>query len=166
LTVLVLALFGAAIWFSADRRRTLRDIGIGFALVGFLVLAARVFGVGTLAGRGSAGTNEPASSVLNIGTSLLRQAAFTEFVIGLMLIAFAVLVGPTAAAARVREFASPAMRYGPVSAVGGGLVLALVVSWFRAPGPGATWLPIVFFFTICLGGAAWFQRVTVEENPV
>ncbi|HUW04342.1 MAG TPA: hypothetical protein VMW08_18475 [Acidimicrobiales bacterium] len=165
LTIVVLALFGAAIWFSADRRRTLRNIGVGFALVGFLVLVARIFGIGALAGSSSTTNGEPASSVLNIGTSLLRQTAFTEFVIGLLLIAFAVLVGPTAAATRVREFVSPAMRFGPASAIGGGIVLALAVSWFRAPGPGATWLPIIFFFAICLGGAAWLQRVTLDENP-
>jgi hypothetical protein len=165
LTLLVLVVFGSALWFSPDRRRTLRNVGIGFVVVGVVVLAARSFGIDALAGLGSGPGDEPALSVLAIGTSLLRQSGLTQLTLGLLLISFAVLAGPTRAATRFREIVSPAMRYGVASAIGAGIVLALVVSWFRAPGPATSWLPVVIFLATCLGGAVWLQRITLRENP-
>ncbi len=165
LTLLVLAMFGAAVWLSPDRRRTLRNVGIGFFVVGVVVLAARSTGIGALSGLGSGTDDEPAFSVLDIGTGLLRQSGLTQVTLGLLVIAFAVLVGPTKPATRVREFISPAMRYGVASAIGVGVVVALTASWFRASGPAASWLPVILFFATCLGGAVWLQRITLRENP-
>ena len=165
LTIAVFALFAAALWLSSDRRRTLRNIGIGFLVVGVIVLAGRLFGIDAVSDSGSSTNGEPAFSVLDISTTLLRQSALTIVMIGTLLTAFAVMVGPTNLATRLREFISPAMRYGTASAIGGGLVLALIVSWFRASGPAAGWIPVVLFFATCIGGAAWLQRVTVQENP-
>ncbi len=163
LVVLVLALFAAAIWYSSDRRRTLRNIGIGISIVSVTVLIGRQVGIGALVASSPNPGNEPALSVLDIGTSLLRQSAFTQFTVGLLLVAFAVLVGPTELAARVRRFIRPAMSYGAVSIVGGGVVLALILSFFRTSGPAAGWVVVSVLFAACLAGAAWIQRVTMSE---
>jgi hypothetical protein len=164
LALLVLALFGAAIWFASSRRRTLRNVGIGITVVGLVVAFARLVGIGALTS-GEPGSSEPAWSVLDIGTALLRQAALTQISLGLLLVAVAVLVGPTDAAARVRRFLSPALRYGAASVAVGGTALAVGFIWFRADGPAASWIVVLVFFAACLASVAWLQQVSLRENP-
>ena len=151
-------------YLSGDRRRTLRDVGISLVTVGVLVMVSRWLGVDALAGNLSqASDDEPAASILDIGSSLLRQIAVTEILIGVALIAFASLAGPSGVAQRIRGFLAPALRHGAIAAVIGGLAVYVFLLWISPGGPIDGWLLAVFVAGLCVAGVFWVQRVTLAE---
>jgi hypothetical protein len=166
LFVLVLALFAGAVYLSGDRRRTLRDCGIGLILVGLIVLVARIVSIDALVNNLTRADNdEPATSVLEIGSSLLRQVALTQLLIGIVLAGFAVVVGPTRVARGVRAMLAPALRRGTTSAVIGGIVVFIVLLWIKPGGPIDGWMLALGIAALCVAGVAWVQRATMAEFP-
>lgn len=164
--IAVVALFCGAVYLSGDRRRTVRDIGIGISLVSILVLLTRTLGLDALVDSlRRASDDEPARSVLDIGSSLLRQIALAQLVLGLFLVALAFMVGPRSPARALRAFAAPVLRHGVAAVVGVGLVLLAVLVWIKPGGPiSGRWVALGFA-ALCFAGVAWVQRVAVAEFP-
>jgi hypothetical protein len=162
--VVVVVLFAAALYLSAGRRRTLRDIGIALTVVGAIAVIGRIAGVAALADSVSKReSTEPASSVLDIGTTLLRQIALTEMLVGLVLIGFATLVGPSSFAHRLRAHLVPVLRHGALTTVGGGVFVFLVLLWIKPGGPIESWLVALVLAVLCVAGVWWVQRVSLAE---
>jgi hypothetical protein len=164
LLVLVVAAFAAAIYLSNDRRRAVRDCGIGLVAVGVVAMLARIAGVATLADNlARADGDEPARSVLDIGTTLLRQIALTEILVGLVLIAFAALVGPSSPARRIRGLLAPAFAHGTLFSVVGGLAVYLLFLWVKPGGPiSGGWIALGLA-VLCVAGVGWVLRTARSE---
>ncbi len=168
LAIAVLVLFALAVYIAKGRRReTLRNVGTTFIVVGVLLLVVRKVAGNYLV---DALTNNqvdeaPARQTWLIGTDLLSGIAWTAIVYGLIVMAAAILSGPTRAATWVRGHIAPTMRDRPglVYAVVG-LVYLLVVLWGPTPAFRNVLGIVVFGALIALGTEA-FRRLTVREFP-
>lgn len=166
LFLVVLGLFAGAVYVSGDRRRTVRDFGVGLVVVSLLVLLARSLGIDAAVDvLARADTDEPAQSVLWIGSSLLRQVAITQLLVGIAIFGFALLAGPSRVASGGRLALAPLLRHGVPSMILGGAVVFLVLLWLKPGGPMSTWLVALGVGALCVAGVAWVQQLTVREFP-
>jgi hypothetical protein len=168
LTLLVLILYGLAIWLAGPRRRqALRSAGLGFIIAGALVLLLR-----TVAGHALVNSlvaneaNKPAvEAVWSIATSLLSTVAASALAFGILVFIAAWLAGPTQIATPLRREAAPYIRDQPVAAaLAAFLVWLALVAWvpiaaFNKP------LGIVLFALLFAGGAELLRRQTRREFP-
>lgn len=168
LTLLVLLLYGLAVYLAGPRRRqALRSVGFGFIVAGALALIARGFAgdsvVGALATNESA--KPAAEAVWAIGTSLLVTVASSAIAFGVLVVIGAWLAGPTRSATRLRREAAPYVREQRAAtyAVAAGVYIVLVA-----------WAPIAAFhkliglllFALLLGlGTEVLRRQTLREFP-
>ena len=168
LTLLVLALYGLAIYCAGPRRRrALRSVGFGFIVAGALTLIARgLVGdsvVGALAANQS--VKPAAEAVWSIATSLLVTVASSAIVFGILIIIGAWFAGPTRLARALRREASPYMREqrGATYAVAGIVYLALIawalIAAFRKP------IGILLFAVLFGLGTEFLRRQTLREFP-
>jgi hypothetical protein len=109
--ILVLLMFAAALYLAVgERRRTLRNIGWAFVLMGLLVLVVRRFGgnyaVNALT---TSQYRHPAHRVWEIYTSELRDLGWAVILYGVFGILGAVLAGPTRLATRARSHIAPVL---------------------------------------------------------
>ena len=168
LALAMLALFALAVFLAKGRRReTLRNVGTSFIVVGVLLLVVRKLAgnwiVDTLTN--SATAEPPARQTWLIGTDLLAGIAWTAIIYGVLVMASAILAGPTRAATWVRSHLAPTMRDRPgvvYSVIG--LVYLLVILWGPTPAfRNVLWI-LIFGGLIALGTEA-FRRLTVREFP-
>ena len=167
--LLALAAFAGSIWLARDRRGMLSVVGADFLLVGFLLLVVRrVVGnylVDALADGES--IRDAAGSSWIIGTTLLADVAWALIVYGAVILAGAVLAGPSGPARRIRGAISPTLRDRPGAAwaILGGVYLILVL-W--APVPALeTWLGVLVLGGLAALGFEVFRRRAVGElEPV
>jgi hypothetical protein len=168
LTLLVLLLYGLAIYLAGPRRRqALRSAGFGFIAAGALALVARGFAgdsvVGALATNDAA--KPAAEAVWGIGTSLLVTVASSAIAFGVLVVIGAWLAGPTKPARRLRREAAPYVREQRAAtyAVAAAVYVALIA-----------WAPIAAFhkpiglllFALLLGlGTEILRRQTLREFP-
>jgi hypothetical protein len=168
LTLLVLLLYGLAIYLAGPRRRqALRSAGFGFIAAGALALIARGFAgdsvVGALAANDAA--KPAAEAVWSIGTSLLVTVASSAIAFGVLVVIGAWLAGPTKPATRLRREAAPYVREQRAGtyAVAAAVYVALIA-----------WAPIAAFhkpiglllFALLLGlGTELLRRQTLREFP-
>jgi hypothetical protein len=166
--IAVLVLYALAIYLARGmRRRTLRNIGWAFALVGVIVLVVRRalgnWAVDTLASPSFKGT---VHDVWLIGTAILGQIGTSALLYGLAVVIAASLAGPTRVAHRVRSWIAPMLNEQPgvVFAVVGGLYL-LVILW----GPTHAlrmWWGILLFAALIAAGLYVLRRQTLVEFPL
>ena len=161
----VLASFGGAVYLARGRRReTLRNCGIGISIAAVLMLVTREAGSDWLVDSLRRSTDEePAKSVVEISSSLLRQVALTDLFVGLTIVFFSVAVGPTRVARGLRQRLAPVLEHGPAAAVIGGLLVLLVLLWLKPGGPIDGWIIALGAAASCVAGVAWVQRVTMAE---
>ena len=167
LLVAVLFLYGLAIYLARGARRaTLRNAGIGFALVGLLILVLREllgnYIVSSLAKPGY----EPATHRLwLIGTSILGQIGAAVLLYGVIAVLGAVFAGPTAPAVWLRQKLAPVLneRQGIVWGVVSFLYL-LAILW---GGTHAlrTWWGILLLAGLIAIGVFALRRQTLTEFP-
>jgi hypothetical protein len=166
--IAVLVLYALAIYLARGmRRRTLRNVGWAFALVGVIVLVVRRalgnWAVDTLASPSFKGT---VHDVWLIGTAILGQIGTSALLYGLAVVIAASLAGPTRVAHRVRSWIAPMLNEQPgvVFAVVGGLYL-LVILW----GPTHAlrmWWGILLFAALIAAGLYVLRRQTLVEFPL
>lgn len=167
LVLLTLILYGAAIWLSPDRRRTVAMCGVCFLVAGIAALAVRRLGnnvvVDSLAK--SANGRDAAHEAWLIGTSLLRDAAQGSLLIGLFLLSGAWVAGPGRRATALRRISAPALRDQAVGVrVGLGVLILLLILW--APVPWTTkFIPLLVFTVAAFVWLEWVRRRTLEEFP-
>jgi hypothetical protein len=167
LLVAVLFLYGLAIFLARGARRaTLRNAGIGLALVGLVCLVLRTLLGNYIVNSLAAPGYQPATHRLwLIGTSILGQIGAATLLYGVIAALGAVLAGPTSLATRLRSFAAPVLneRQGFVWA-GVGFVFLLAVLW---GGTHAlrTWWGILLLGGLIAIGVVAFRRQTLREFP-
>jgi hypothetical protein len=168
LTLLVLLLYGLAIWQAGPRRRqALRSVGIGFVVAGAVALFFR-----SLAGHAIVNSlvkveaNKPAvDAVWSIATSLLVTVAVSAIAFGALVCIAAWAAGPTKLATRLRREAAPYVRDNPLGAgIAAFLLWLALVAWvpiaaFRKP------LGVLLFAILFAIGAELLRRQTIREFP-
>jgi hypothetical protein len=168
LTLLVVLLYGLAIWLAGPRRReALRSAGIGFIVAGAVALLLRsVAGHAIVNSLVKVEANKPAvEAVWEIATSLLATVAWSTFAFGVLVVIAAWLAGPTKWATRARREAAPYLRDQPgAAAIAAFLVwLALIavvpIAAFGKP------LGILIFAILFAAGAWLLWRQTEREFP-
>jgi hypothetical protein len=158
LAIVAVLLMAGAIALADDRRRTVVACGGCIIFAGFLVLAARRLGndagVNALAKGVNAGPAVRAT--LQIGTSLLSDAAWGSIVFGALVATGAWLVGPGVRATALRRVSAPAMRdYAILVNVGLAFLILLLVIWGPVPWTRSFW-PIIVF---AIAAFVWLARV-------
>ena len=137
LLVAVLALYGIAIWLARGARRaTLRNSGIGLALVGLLVLVIRhLLGNYIVDSLASPGYQPATHRLYLIGTSILGQIGAAALLYGAIAALGAVFAGPSAPAVWLRQRLAPVLneRQGIVWGGVGFVYLLLICGAARTP---------------------------------
>jgi hypothetical protein len=163
----VLVLYGAAIWLARGARRaTLRNAGIGLALVGILVLVLRKLLGNYITTSLAKPGYEPATHRLwLIGTSILGQIGAATLLYGAIAALGAVLAGPTAPAVWLRQRLAPILneRQGVVwGSVG--FIYLLAILWGGTHALRVWWGILLLAALIAIGVVA-LRRQTLQEFP-
>jgi hypothetical protein len=168
LTLLVIVLYGLAIWLAGPaRRQALRSAGLGFVVAGAVALLLRsVAGHALVDSLVAVEANKPAvETVWSIATSLLATVSWSAIAFGILIFLGAWLAGPTKLATRGRREAAPYLREQPA-----GVVIAAFLVWLAL----IAWVPIAAFgrplgvllFAILFAVGTWLLwRQTEREFP-
>jgi hypothetical protein len=168
LTLLVILLYGLAIYLAGPRRRqALRSVGIGFVIAGAIVLIGHKLAGGAVVDElaQTEAAKPAANAVWSIGTSLLVTVATSALAFGILLIIGAWLAGPTRLATRLRREVAPYARenLGAVYLGAGIVYLALIafapIAAFRKP------LGLLIFAVLLAVGTELLRRQIVREFP-
>jgi hypothetical protein len=168
LTILLLLLYGGAIYLARGRRRkALRSTGFGFVVAGVLVLLLRSIVGDNLTDSLAATTSvKPAvEATWEIATSLLVTVAVSAIVFGVIVVVGAWLAGETAMARALRREAAPYFResqaaaYGVAAAIWLALIAWAPVAAFRKP------FGILLFAALFAIGTELLRRQTLGEFP-
>ena len=165
LLVLVVAMYALAVYLAVgERRRTLRDVGWALVLVGIAVLVARR-GAGSYA---VDALTEPASREAGertwlIGSSILGQIGQASILYGVVIVAGAVLAGPTTLATSARRRLAPALEHQPGLAWAVvGCAYLLLVLWGPTQALRTVW-GVVLLGLLLAAGVAALRRETLRE---
>ena len=163
--LLVIILYGAAVYLARNwRREAVRNIGFATALGGFVVLIAVRLGIGFVAGTpDTPGGRSAVDSVLVIGTALLRQVAWSEIIIGLLIALGASLVGPARYAKRARHYTAQGFQRSAVATWIGFAVLVLAaLAW--SPFAAGNWLTVLIVVMLVVVGIEAIRRTSLAEH--
>jgi len=167
LLVAVLALYGLAIWLARGARRaTLRNSGIGLALVGLLVLVIRhLLGNYLVDSLASPGYQPATHRLYLIGTSILGQIGAAALLYGVIAVLGAVFAGPTEPAVWLRRRLAPILneRQGIVWGCVG-FVYLLLILWGGTHALRTWWGILALAGLIAIGVVA-LRRQTLTEFP-
>jgi len=167
LLVGVLFLYGLAIYLARGARRaTLRNAGVGLALVGLLVLVLRhLLGNYITDSLASPGYQASTHRLWLIGTSILGQIGAATLFYGLIAALGAVLAGPSQLATRVRRGLAPVLneRQGIVWGVLA-FVYLLLILWGPTHALRVWWGILLLAGLLALGVVA-LRRQTLHEFP-
>ncbi len=168
LTLIVLLLYGLAVYLAGPRRRqALRSVGFSFIVAGALALIVRSISGGYVvdALAKSASVRPAAQAAWSIGTSLLVTVADSTIAFGILIVIGAWLAGSTRAALALRREASPYVREHRAGTYGAAGVLYLaLIAWapiaaFRKPAG-------ILLFALLLGlGTEFLRRQILREFP-
>ncbi len=162
----VVVLFAAAIYLATDwRRRAVRNVGFATAIGGFVVLIALRLGIGFLASQPeTSGGRAAFDSILAIGTALLRQMAWSEILIGLLVALGASLVGPTRYATWVRRHVATGFRRHEVATWIGLVVLVLAVLVWSPFSASGNWITVLIVLGLVVVGVEALRRTSLAED--
>ena len=165
LLVLVLVMYGLAIYLARGfRRRTLRNIGWAFVVVGLLtIIARRLLGNYTVDAVAAPGYELVGHHAWLIGTSILGEIGRSLVLYGLVGVLGAVLAGPTRLATGLRRRITPTLNDQPEvtwGAVGG--VFLLLVLWGGTHALREWWGILLLGGLLALGVVA-LRRQTLAE---
>jgi hypothetical protein len=167
LLVAVFVLYGLAIYLARGARRaTLRNVGIGFALVGLIVLVIRtLLGNYIVSSLASPGYQPATHRLWLIGTSILGQIGEATLLYGAIIALAAVFAGPTHPATWLRSKLAPVLNehqeyvWGAVA-----FIYLLLVLWGGTHALRVWWGILLLGGLIALGVVA-LRRQTLEEFP-
>jgi hypothetical protein len=167
LLVAVFVLYGIAIWLARGARRaTLRNEGVGLALVGVLVLVLRKLLGNYITTSLAKPGYEPATHRLwLIGTSILGQIGAAALLYGVIVTLGAVFAGPTRPAVWLRSRLAPVLNERQGIVWGGvGFIYLLALLW---GGTHAlrTWWGILLLAGLIAAGVVALRRQTLQEFP-
>jgi hypothetical protein len=164
--LLVIALYCGAIYLAHNwRRAAVRNVGAVTALGGFIVLVALRWGIGFIGGKQDTdGSRAAADSILTTGTRLLHQSAWSEILIGLLIVLGASLIGPARYARWVRHYTARAFQHSAVATWIGLAVLALVVLVWSPFTAGGNWLTVLIVLILVVVGVEALRRTSLAEE--
>ena len=164
--LVVIALYCGAIYLAHNwRRAAVRNVGAATALGGFIVLVALRFGIGFVAGKpDTEGSRAAANSILEIGTELLRRSAWSEILIGLLIVLGASLIGPARYAERARHYTAQGFRRSAVATWIGFAVLVLVVLTWSPFSAGGNWVTVLIVLALIVVGIEAIRRTSLAEE--
>ncbi len=164
--LLVIVLYCGAIYLAHNwRRAAVRNVGAATALGGFIVLVVLRLGTGFIAGQpDTEGSRAAANSILAIGTELLRRSAWSEILIGLLIVLGASLIGPARYAKRARHYTAQGFRRSAVATWIGFAVLVLVVLTWSPFSAGGNWLTVVILLILIVVGIEAIRRTSLAEE--
>jgi hypothetical protein len=167
LLVAVLALYGIAIWLARGARRaTLRNAGLGLALVGLLVLVIRtLLGNYLVSSLASPGYEHSTHRLWLIGTSILGQVGSATLLYGLIAAFGAILAGPTRIATRLRGWVAPVLNEQPAVAWGAVAFLYLLAILWGGTHALRVWWGILLLGGLIAFGLVALRRETMREFP-
>jgi hypothetical protein len=165
LFVLVVLLYGAAVLGARDRRVALRNVGTAIVVGSILLLVAQRITINVSVDQLARAESGRAAvdAIVSIATGLLNELAWAWLAIGVVVFAFAILVGPSRAAVAVRRFIAPVM-VNPVGAWAlalGALALYLVLA------PGITiarWIPALTLIALFVTAVELLRRQIRREH--
>jgi hypothetical protein len=165
LWVVPLLLWALAIWLARGRRREMfRSVSIAVIAAGVLVLLLRAvagrYVISAVADESGTDTAERAWAIL---TSLLVDGGRTLVGVGLVALAGAWLVGPSARAAALRHRAAPYLRQ-PEYAFGAGAAALLLVVWWGPTEQTRRLGWIVVIAVLLAVGIEVLRRVAAREE--
>src|SRR3954452_5916857 len=166
LLVLVLALYALAIYLArGERRRTLRNVGIAFVLVGLTVLVVRRVGGNVAVDALTSPQGKPAGrEAWLIGSEILAQIGWATILYGAIVVAASLFAGPTATATSVRARVAPVLNERPgIAWAAVGAVFLLLVLW---GGTHAlrTWWGILLLGALIVIGVVALRHQTLRES--
>jgi hypothetical protein len=167
LLVAVLALYGIAIWLARGARRaTLRNSGIGLALVGLLVLVIRhLLGNYLVDSLASPGYQPATHRLYLIGTSILGQIGAAALLYGVIAMLGAVFAGPSAPAVWLRQRLAPVLNERQGLVWGGVGFVYLLLIWWGGTHALRTWWGILLLAGLIAIGVFALRRQTLAEFP-
>jgi hypothetical protein len=167
LLVAVLALYGIAIWLARGARRaTLRNAGLGLALVGLLVLVIRtLLGNYLVDALSSPGYEHSTHRLWLIGTSILGEIGEAALIYGLVAALGAMLAGPTRVATRLRSWVAPVLNEQPAVAWGVVAFVYLLLILWGGTHALRVWWGILLLGGLIVIGVLALRRETMQEFP-
>jgi hypothetical protein len=167
LLVLVLAMYGLAIYLARGmRRETLRNVGWALVLVGLVVVVVRrLLGNYIVDSLASPGYDASTHRLWLIGTSILGQIGAATILYGVVVVIAAVLAGPTRAATSARRWIAPVLNDRPGLAWGiVAAVYLLVIYWGGTHALRTGW-GILLLAALIAFGVVVLRRQTLREFP-
>lgn len=167
LLVAVFVLYGLAIWLARGARRaTLRNAGIGLALVGLLVLVIRTLLANYITDSLASPGYEPATHRLFlIGTAILSQIGAATLLYGAIAALGAVFAGPTAPAVWLRQRLAPTLNEHQEYVWGAVAFIYLLAILWGGTHALRTWWGILVLAGLIAGGVVALRRQTLVEFP-
>jgi hypothetical protein len=167
LLIAVLVLYGVAIWLARGARRaTLRNEGIGLAIVGLLVLVIRtLLGNYITTSLASPGYEPATHRLFLIGTSILGQIGAAALLYGIVATLGAVFAGPTAPAVWLREKLAPVLNERQGIVWGGVAFVYLLLILWGGTHALRTWWGILLLGGLIAAGVFALRRQTLTEFP-
>jgi hypothetical protein len=167
LLVGVLVLYGVAIWLARGaRRETLRNSGIGLAIVGLLVLVIRtLLGNYITSSLASPGYQPATHRLFLIGTSILGQIGAAALLYGIVATLGAVFAGPTAPAVWLRQRLAPVLNERQGVVWGGVAFIYLLLVLWGGTHALRTWWGILLLGGLIAAGVFALRRQTLTEFP-
>lgn len=167
LFVLVVLLYGAAVFWARDRRVALRHVGMAIVVGSLLLLVAQRVTINVSVDELARAQSSRAAvdSIVSIATGLLNELAWAWLAIGVVVLTYAILVGPSRVAIAVRRFMAPVM----VNPVGSWALALGVLALYLVLAPGITldrWLPALTLIALFVAAVELLRRQIVREHAV
>ncbi len=168
LWIVVLALFGVAIWLAGGwRHAAVSMTGWTLVAVGLTLLVIRRiagnFVVESLAGDSQ--NRGAATAIWAIETTLLRDSAQAILALGVLIVVGAWLSGPSRRAVAARRWLAPWFNRRPVVVYGSFVVFALFLLLILPGDGGRRLVGLLVLFALILAGLEALKRMTQREFP-
>jgi hypothetical protein len=166
--LVVAGLYAGAVYLGrAHAYRVLRMVGYGLMTGGAVILVARAVGIDLAVDSiVSSPSNESVAEVVAyVVTDLLAQVALSGIIFGVIILAFALLMGAGRRATAVRGVFAPAFN-ASVAAVSGGTAVALLLLYWFAPGRAFDRLvSAALLIALVIGAVVTLRKRTLSEFP-
>ncbi len=165
-TILVLVLFGLAIYLSAGYRWvTVLSVGVGLIIAGLLVLILREVAGNVVVDQLAAPDVQPAAEqAWGVSTSLLKSIAWSTIYYGAFFMIAAWLASPARSAFAVRRFIAPVLKEYP--ALVGGVLGLIALIWVAAGADSGRQLLLrLGLVAMAAAGVVALRRRAIEETP-
>ena len=166
--LLVLVLYGLAIWLAGPRRReAVREVGFALALSSAAVLVVLRIARGAVesAIADTADVQAAAVAVTAIGTRLLRDMAFAGLLYGLVIAGFAALLGSSRFARWLREVLAPVLVTKPVGSLLSAIGLLLLLLWVLPGEQLQPWWRGLIFIALFAAALGSLRQQLAKEFP-